>query len=80
MKAAGQIFVSGNIPFNAEGQEVGTTITEKTEQICQNISAILKEAGSSMQRVVKVNVRLQFNCLCWEDCLINLYHRSSSRT
>ncbi|KAI5306466.1 hypothetical protein KEM56_000781 [Ascosphaera pollenicola] len=58
VKAAGQIFVSGCIPFNAEGQEVGTTITEKTEQICQNISAILKEAGSSMQRVVKVNVFL----------------------
>ncbi|KAI5294002.1 hypothetical protein KEM52_004874 [Ascosphaera acerosa] len=58
VKAAGQVFVSGCIPFNAQGEEVGTTITEKTTQVCENVAAILKEAGSSMQKVVKVNVFL----------------------
>jgi enamine deaminase RidA (YjgF/YER057c/UK114 family) len=34
------------------------TIGEKTRQCCKNLEAVLKEAGSSITRVVKCNIFL----------------------
>jgi 2-iminobutanoate/2-iminopropanoate deaminase len=59
VKAAGLVFVSGTAPHDpATGQIVGTTIQEQTRQCLTNISAILEEAGSSLDRIVSVTVIL----------------------
>jgi 2-iminobutanoate/2-iminopropanoate deaminase len=59
VKAAGLVFVSGTAPHDpATGQIVGTTIQEQTRQCLTNISAILEEAGSSLDRAVSVTVIL----------------------
>ncbi|HHU18076.1 MAG: RidA family protein [Anaerovoracaceae bacterium] len=54
------IFTSGQIPLNPEtGDIVGTSIEEQTEQVLKNIKAILEEAGSSMNKVIKTTVFLK---------------------
>ena len=51
------IFTSGQVPLDpATGNIVGTTIEEQTEQVLKNVKAILEEAGSSMQNVLKTTV------------------------
>lgn len=51
------IFTSGQVPLDPEtGNIVGTTIEEQTEQALKNVQAILEEAGSSMQNVLKTTV------------------------
>jgi 2-iminobutanoate/2-iminopropanoate deaminase len=59
VKAAGLVFVSGTAPHDpATGAIKGTTIQEQTRQCLENISAILEEAGSSMEKIVSVTVVL----------------------
>jgi len=59
VKAAGLVFVSGTAPHDpASGQIVGTTIQEQTRQCLTNITAILDEAGSSLDKIVSVTVVL----------------------
>jgi 2-iminobutanoate/2-iminopropanoate deaminase len=51
------IFTSGQIPLDPDnGTIVGTTIEEQTEQALKNVKAILEEAGSSMDKVLKTTV------------------------
>ena len=48
------VFTSGQIPLSVEGgQVVGSSITEQTEQAIGNLVAVLKAAGSSLEKVVK---------------------------
>ncbi|MHB9293801.1 putative 2-iminobutanoate/2-iminopropanoate deaminase [Hollandina sp. SP2] len=50
----GLVFTSGQIPLSAEtGQVAGTVIAEQTEQVIQNLKAVLEAAGSSLSQVVK---------------------------
>jgi 2-iminobutanoate/2-iminopropanoate deaminase len=57
VKASGNfIFVSGQIPFTAEGKLVGDDIVSQTNQSILNIKAILESAGSSLADVVKTTV------------------------
>lgn len=50
----GLLFTSGQIPADAEtGEIIGTEIKAQTEQVMKNISAILKEAGTGFDHVVK---------------------------
>ena len=59
VKAAGLVFVSGTAPHDpATGQIVGTTIQEQTRQCLTYITAILEEAGSSLDKIVSVTVVL----------------------
>jgi 2-iminobutanoate/2-iminopropanoate deaminase len=57
--ANGFVFVSGQIAL-APGQTevVGSTIEEQTEQVFRNLGAILAEAGSGLDRLVKTTVFL----------------------
>ena len=50
------IFVAGQIHSTPEGQVIGTTVAEKVKKIMQNISEILKVAGTDLNNVVKVTV------------------------
>jgi len=59
VRAAGLIFVSGTAPHDPQtGTVVGATIQEQTGQCLRNIQAILKAAGSSLDKVVSVTVVL----------------------
>jgi len=59
VRAAGLIFVSGTGPADAQtGALVGSTIQEQTRQCLTNISAILRAAGSSIDKVVSATVIL----------------------
>ena len=50
----GMLYTSGQIALSPEsGELVGTNIAEQTEQIMKNLSAVLAEAGSSFDNVVK---------------------------
>lgn len=59
VKAAGLVFVSGTGPHDpATGLIKGTTIQEQTKHRWENISAILAEAGSSLDNIVSATVVL----------------------
>ncbi|MCJ1309339.1 hypothetical protein MMC25_002998 [Agyrium rufum] len=53
-----QIYVSGQIPATATGELVTGTIGERTAACIANIKSILEAAGSSIEKVIKVNVFL----------------------
>lgn len=53
--AGPQIYVSGQIPADKEGKLIEGSIADKTKACCENIIAILTEAGSDISRVVKVS-------------------------
>jgi 2-iminobutanoate/2-iminopropanoate deaminase len=57
VRAAGLVFVSGTGPHDpVTGKIVGTTIQEQTRQCLQNVSAILRAAETSLDRVVSATV------------------------
>ncbi|EEP77246.1 endoribonuclease L-PSP [Uncinocarpus reesii 1704] len=58
IKANGQIYVSGQIPADSNGDLIDGSVAQKTEQCCKNVVAVLAAAGSSIEKVVKVNVFL----------------------
>lgn len=54
------LFVAGQIPLNPETGEIvgGNDISQQTQQVMANLGAILKEAGTSWENVVKTSVFL----------------------
>jgi len=53
------VFCSGQIPLHPEtGEIVGNNIKEQTTQSLKNLFAVLEEAGSSYDKVVKTTVLL----------------------
>jgi 2-iminobutanoate/2-iminopropanoate deaminase len=59
VRAAGLVFVSGTGPHDpVTGKIVGDTIQEQTRQCLANVSAILKAAGTSLDRVASATVIL----------------------
>lgn len=58
--AGGLIFVSGQLPIDpATGAFPSEDIKELTRQSMKNLSAILKKAGTSMDKVVKTTIYLK---------------------
>lgn len=49
-------YSSGQIPLTASGEFVDGDITAQTNQVFENLKAILAEAGSSLDKVVKTTV------------------------
>ena len=59
IKAGGLVFVSGQIPIDPEtGEFVAGGISEQTQQVLQNLAAVLEAAGSSLDQVLKTTVFL----------------------
>ncbi|MFN2472109.1 MAG: Rid family detoxifying hydrolase [Gaiellaceae bacterium] len=53
------VFVSGQLALRpGESAMVGPGVREQTEQVMQNLGAILEEAGSALDRLVKTTVYL----------------------
>ena len=54
VEANGMLFISGQVPIDPKtGKVVEGDITIQTEQVMQNINAILEEAGYSFKDVIK---------------------------
>ena len=54
IKANGLLFTAGQIPLDpATGKLVEGDVTAQTERVMQNLAAVLAEAGSSFEQVVK---------------------------
>lgn len=52
------VFVAGQVGLTPDGQLVEGGIAEQTEQALRNLAAILEEAGSGIDRLVKTTVFL----------------------
>jgi 2-iminobutanoate/2-iminopropanoate deaminase len=59
IRVGGLVFVSGQLALRpGETELAGGSIEEQTEQIMTNLAAILAEAGSGLDRLVKTTVFL----------------------
>ena len=59
IKTGGMVYCSGQIPIDpVTGVFVSNDITEQTEQVLKNLTAVLEAAGSSLANVVKTTVFL----------------------
>jgi 2-iminobutanoate/2-iminopropanoate deaminase len=59
IRANGLVFVSGQLALRPDHAEiVGEDIGEQTEQVFDNLQAILEEAGSGLDKIVKTTVFL----------------------
>jgi len=58
-KIPGLIFCSGQTPVDADNNEVPGGIQEHTLQCLKNVSKVLEGAGSSWDKVLKVNIYLK---------------------
>ncbi|HYK10788.1 MAG TPA: RidA family protein [Gemmatimonadales bacterium] len=57
--ANGFVYTAGQVGFDPRKMEiVGTTVGDQTEQVMKNLAAVLKAAGSGLDRVVKTTVFL----------------------
>ena len=55
--ADGFVFTAGQVPINpASGKIEAETIEDQTRQVLTNVDAVLRAAGASLDRVVKMTV------------------------
>ena len=60
IRANGFIFLSGQTPIDPATQQlISGSIAEQTERVLRNLEAVLKQAGSSMSKVVRCGVFLK---------------------
>src|SRR3977135_1303235 len=60
IKANGFVFVSGQVAIDPATQHViSGDVAAQTDRVLQNLSAILKAAGSSLERAVRCGVFLK---------------------
>ena len=60
VRAGDTIYVSGQIPIDPVSQQVvAGGIAEQTTRVMENLKAVLEEAGSSLDRVIKATVFLK---------------------
>ena len=54
------VYVSGQLPLDpSQGKIVAESIEDQTRQAMENLKSILEEAGSSLDRLLKVTIFLQ---------------------
>ncbi|MDR0506527.1 MAG: RidA family protein [Dysgonamonadaceae bacterium] len=59
IRTGNMVFLSGQLGINPEnGEFVSESVTEQTEQVFQNMKAVLKAVGLSLAHVVKTTVFL----------------------
>lgn len=53
------LYVSGQMAYDADGKIVGPgDMRAQYKQVCENLKSVLEDAGSSMDRIVKINTFL----------------------
>lgn len=58
IKAAGLVFVTGATPFRGEREIAKGDLAAQVHQVMQNLQAILEDAGTSLDKAVKMNIAL----------------------
>ena len=58
IKAGGFIFTSGQIALKPDGEFVAGGVEAQARRVLQNLTAILKEAGATLQDAVKTTIFL----------------------
>jgi len=58
IKVGNFIYTSGQIALTPNGEFLGGNVTAQTKQVCENLKAVLKEAGVSLENVVKTTIFL----------------------
>lgn len=56
--ANGMLFTSGQIALTPEGDMLESDIKKQTRQVLTNLSNVLNEGGSSLNRVIKTSIFL----------------------
>jgi 2-iminobutanoate/2-iminopropanoate deaminase len=59
IKAGNFVYTSGQLPINPASGELVDEIKKATEQSLENVKAILEEAGTSLDKVIKTVVFLR---------------------
>jgi len=54
--AGGFLFLSGQGPYDAAGERIGTTIAEQVRQVLENLDAVARAAGGSLRNAVRVGM------------------------
>ncbi len=54
VKVNGMVYTSGQIALTPEGEMLGDDVVLQTRQVFANLKAVLAEAGTSLDKVVKV--------------------------
>lgn len=60
------VFLSGQGPFDKQGNRVGKSITDQTRQTLQNLAAVAAAAGGTMSDIVRVGIYLR-NMVDWHE-------------
>ena len=58
-EAAPLVFISGQLPFDANGQIPHADVAQQTTQALQNLQAIVSKAGLDLHNIVKTTVWLR---------------------
>lgn len=72
--------MSGQIPADAAGTLVEGSIADKTKVCCEGLKNILQDAGSGIERVVKVSGPARkppFEIPCFDRCTVADYRPAS---
>ena len=56
IRAGDFLFLSGQGPYNAVGERVGVSVAEQVRQVLQNLDAVARAAGGSLQDAVRVGM------------------------
>ncbi|EHD1587115.1 RidA family protein [Listeria monocytogenes] len=56
VKVNGLIFTSGQLGINPENGELAEGATKQAEQAFNNLAAVLEEAGSGLEKIIKATV------------------------
>jgi reactive intermediate/imine deaminase len=58
IRSGNLLFLSGQAAFDSTGARVGETVAEQTRQALENLDAVARAAGGSLQDAVRVGVYL----------------------
>lgn len=58
MKVNGMVYTSGQIALTPAGELIENNVEKQTRQVLTNLSNVLEEAGSSLNKVVKTTIFL----------------------
>ena len=58
VRTGGLVFLSGQIPLDANGSMLGGDAGAQTKQVMDNLGAVLRAAGASFSQVVKSTIYL----------------------
>jgi len=58
IKVGNFIYTSGQIALTPNGEFLGGDVTAQTKQVCENLKAVLEEAGVNLKDVVKTTIFL----------------------